>query len=250
MSGRFDGRVVAVTGAAAGLGRATARRLADEGAVVACIDIDLEGVEGVAKELNQGGRRARAYHCDVSDPTAVQETFAALTTDLGGLHALCNVAGIGMFSHTTEVRYEDWSRIIAVNLTGPFLTCQAAIPHLVRVKGNIVNVASDGGTKGLPFAAPYSASKGGLVMLTKSLAVELMPMGIRVNAVSPGGMQTEMTAGWRFPPDAPSELLARFITPFGVAAPEDVASVIAFVASDEACRLTGAVIAADGGTTA
>jgi NAD(P)-dependent dehydrogenase (short-subunit alcohol dehydrogenase family) len=155
-----------------------------------------------------------------------------------------------MFAHTVDIAYADWCRILAVNLTGPFLMTQAALPHLGKVGGNVVNVASDAGAMGLPYGAPYSASKGGLVLLTKSLALELMEQGIRVNAVSPGGMNTPMIGSWGYPENMNAELMRRFLTPMGAAEPADVAKVIAFVASDDAKRMTGAVVAADGGSTA
>jgi meso-butanediol dehydrogenase / (S,S)-butanediol dehydrogenase / diacetyl reductase len=250
MTGRFAGRVGAVTGAGSGLGRCTAERLAAEGAHVACVDIDGDLVAATADGVSRAGGQARPYVCDVSDPGAVKATVAAIVADHGGLHVLCNVAGIGMFGHSTGIAYQDWCRILAVNLTGPFLMCQAALPHLVEVGGNIVNVASDAGSMGLPFGAPYSASKGGLVMLTKSLAREFIERGVRVNAVSPGGMQTAMAADWHYPDDMPLDLMGRFHSPMGTADPSDIAAVIAFVASDDAKRLTGAVVAADGGSTA
>jgi NAD(P)-dependent dehydrogenase (short-subunit alcohol dehydrogenase family) len=224
--------------------------MAGEGASVACIDVDKELVIDAADAIGRAGGHARPYACDVSDPGAVHDTIAAIASDFGGLNVVCNVAGIGMFAHSTEIAYEDWCRILAVNLTGPFLMCQAALPHLVKVRGNIVNVASDAGYMGLPYGAPYSASKGGLVMLTKSLAVEFLERGVRVNAVSPGGMNTTMTANWQYADDMSADLMRRFQTPMGMAEPSDVASVIAFVASDDAKRMTGAVVAADGGSTA
>ena len=250
MTSRFTDRVVVVTGSASGLGRSTARRMASEGATVACLDVDGAGVEAVAKELNEERDCARPFRCDVSDPESVRSTFEALTAELGRLDVLCNVAGVGLFARTAELRYEEWCRVLGVNLTGPFLTCQAAVPHLVRTAGNIVNVASDSAAMGLPFGSAYSASKGGLVMFTKSLAVELMPRGVRVNAVSPGGMATEMTASWVYPEGESPDPLGRFYTPLGIGEPDDVAAVIAFVASDEARRITGAVVPADGGSTA
>jgi meso-butanediol dehydrogenase / (S,S)-butanediol dehydrogenase / diacetyl reductase len=134
-------------------------------------------------------------------------------------------------------------------LTGPFLTCRAALPHLERSKGNIVNVASDGAAMGLPYAAAYGASKGGLVMFTKSVANEMLARGVRANVVSPGGMNTDMLSTWGFPEGEPMDRLMRFSTPLGTADPIDVARVVAFVASEDACRITGAVIPVDGGST-
>ena len=247
--GRFTGKVAAVTGAGSGLGREVARRLATEGAAVACIDVDQDAVEGLADELATRGASARPYVTDVSDPDSVDATIESLVADLGRLDVLCNVAGIGLFARTVELSVADWNRVLAVNLSGPFLMCRAALPHLERTKGNIVNVASDAAAMGLPYAAAYGASKGGLVMFTKSVANEVLGSGVRVNVVSPGGMNTDMLSTWGFPEGEAMDRLMRFSTPLGTADPSDVASVIAFVASDEACRITGAVIPVDGGST-
>jgi NAD(P)-dependent dehydrogenase (short-subunit alcohol dehydrogenase family) len=246
---RFAGKAVAVTGAGSGLGREVARRFAAEGALVGCIDVDRDAVEAVATDISAKGGNARAYPTDVSDPASVDATMESLLADAGQLHVLCNVAGIGLFSRTVELSVEDWNRVLAVNLTGPFLMCRAALPHLEESKGNIVNVASDAAAMGLPYAAAYGASKGGLVMFTKSVANEVLGRGVRVNVVSPGGMNTDMLSTWGFPDGEPFDRLMRFSTPLGTADPADVANVIAFVASDEAHRITGAVIPVDGGST-
>ena len=245
---RFGGKVAVVTGAASGLGRATALRLAEEGANVAALDVALEGAERTVSEM-QGGGKGKAYGCDVSDPQSVWVTTEEIVRDLGAPNVLCNVAGILSMAHTTDVTFEDWSRVLAVNLTGTFLMCQAVIPHLLATGGNIVNVASSGGVHGQPYSAAYGASKGGVISLTKCLAVEYMERGLRVNAIAPGGIDTSMTRAAPLPEGASRHLVARIMTPFGMTSPEHVAGVLVFLASDEADYMTGAIVSVDGGIT-
>ena len=247
--GRFGGRVAAVTGAGSGLGRATAMLLASEGANVAALDISEESVQSTVDEIAASGGRATALRTDVSDPDSVATTMKEIVGQLGAPNTVCNVAGIGKFDHTVDVPFSDWQRIIAVNLTGSFLMCQAALPYLLENGGNIVNVASTAGLMGQPYSAAYCASKGGVVQLTRALAVEYMERGVRINAVAPGGVDTPMINQFLPPADASKRLMAKLVTPMGFVKPEQVAKVIAFLASDDGDYMTGAIVSVDGGLT-
>jgi NAD(P)-dependent dehydrogenase (short-subunit alcohol dehydrogenase family) len=170
---RFTGKIVLVTGAGSGIGRATAERFASEGAQVACVDKNLLGAEETVSILRAAGAegQARAIACDVSVPEQVRATVDAIVAEHGRLDVLCNVAGIGGFHRTTEVSFETWNKFIGVNLTGQFLMCQAAIPHILKSVGAIINVGSVAGVHSHPYSAAYCASKGGVVLMTKALAV-------------------------------------------------------------------------------
>jgi NAD(P)-dependent dehydrogenase (short-subunit alcohol dehydrogenase family) len=246
---RFAGRVAVVTGAASGLGRATAMLLAAEGGEVAALDISEDGLKRTVDEITAAGGRAAAFLSDVSDPESVATAMKEIVSTLGPPRAVCNVAGIGKFAHTVEASYDDWQRIIAVNLTGTFLMCQAALPHLLENGGNIVNVASTAGVMGQPYSAAYCASKGGVVLLTKALAVEYVERGVRVNAVAPGGVDTPLIGSFEIPEGASKRLMAKLTTPMGFVKPEQVAKMIAFLASDDGDYMTGAIVSVDGGLT-
>ena len=244
---RFEGKVALVTGAGSGLGRATAMRLASEGAAVACVDIAEATVKETAASIDG---TAVAIGCDVTDEAAVAAAVERAVSELGRPSVVCNVAGIGKFQHTHEMTLADWSPIIAVNLTGTFLMCRATLPHLLDGGGAIVNVASNAGLMGQPFSVAYVASKHGVVGLTRALAVEYVKRGIRVNAVAPGGIDTPLVANFMPPEGASLKDLARIMTPLGMASPEEVAGTIAYVASDEARYMTGSIVSIDGGITA
>jgi len=246
---RFTDRVALVTGAGSGLGRATARQLGTEQALVAVLDIDEAAAKDTAAEIEAGGRTARPYRVDVRDWASVEDTVAKVANDLGRPQLLVNCAGVGQFVRSEEETAENWSRIIGVNLTGTFLMCRGVLPHLLGGGGAIVNVASNAGLMGQPYSAAYCASKGGVVNLTRALGVEYRARGVRVNAVAPGGMNTPMINTFGFPEGATAEDFAAITSPLGYAEPEEIAGLIAFVASDEGRYMVGQIVSMDGGIT-
>jgi meso-butanediol dehydrogenase/(S,S)-butanediol dehydrogenase/diacetyl reductase len=175
---------------------------------------------------------------------------AACVEAFGRLDVVANVAGILRFAHAHEMSEADWQLVLGVNLSGPFFMAQAAIPHLLESGGNIVNVASNAGLMGQSYAAAYSASKGGLVNLTRELAVEYFKRGIRINAVAPGGTDTNMMKNMDMPEGVDLQILMRNTVPRPNSKPEEIAAVIAFLASDEASSVHGAIWSADNGLTA
>jgi meso-butanediol dehydrogenase/(S,S)-butanediol dehydrogenase/diacetyl reductase len=244
---RYTDKIVIVTGAASGIGRASAIRLASEGASVACLDTDASGLEQTVKLLASAEHPVLSVICDISQESAVQAAVDRVATHFGRIDVLCNIAGILRSDRSHELSLENWNRVIGVNLTGTFLMCRAALPHLLATRGAIVNMSSTAALGAHPWMSAYAASKGGILSLTRALAVEYVKQGLRVNAICPGGVKTSIHEGFRLPKDADFELLKRALPHQGFGEPEEVAAIVAFLGSSDASYLNGIEIRADGG---
>jgi meso-butanediol dehydrogenase / (S,S)-butanediol dehydrogenase / diacetyl reductase len=239
-----------VTGAARGLGKEVARALGRDGHALYLADVLGERLEETAGELRALGYDVATRTLDVSSREQCFEAVADCVATRGDLSVLVNCAGIVRFDHFTDVTEDSWNRILAVNLSGPFFLTQAALPHLIAAHGNVVNVASSNGLMGTPYTGPYSATKAALINLTKTLAMEYVEQPIRVNAVCPGPMATEIGVGLAMPRDMDHAKVVRYSGQRGLAEASDVANVVAFLASDAAASVHGAVWTADVGTSA
>ena len=241
---RFVGKNVLVTGAASGIGRATAILFAREGARVTIGDINAAGLPETAAMI---GEAAVPVVYDAEDHASCRALVAAAAE--GGLDIVCNVAGMLKWGPTETFAAEDFDRLLRINTTSVFVICQAAMPDLVRAKGNIVNIGSTSGIRGMIYTAGYCASKHAVVGMTTALAAEYAGRGVRVNAVCPGHVSTPMTQ--QAPPagELDWEMIRRGMPKLvdGSCAPEDIAEAVAFLASDQARKATGSVLVVDGG---
>ena len=247
----LEDRVAVVTGAAQGIGAACARRLAQDGAAVALWDVDDARGQALARSLGELGRRAAYLHCDVCDAAQVAAALQATVRAFGRVDALVNNAGIFRAADFLDITEADWDAVIAVNLKGSFLVGQAVAREMVKAGGGaIVNMSSVNGVLAIPNIASYNASKGGINQLTRAMALALADHGIRVNAVAPGTIATELAARAVLGSDeAKARILGR--TPLRrLGEPEEIADVVAFLLSSAASYITGEIVYVDGGRMA
>jgi 2-hydroxycyclohexanecarboxyl-CoA dehydrogenase len=253
MMQRTQGKTVVVTGGGGGIGGATCRRFAKEGATVAVFDLNIEAAEKVATTIRAEGGRAEAFRCDITDRASVDAAVAATEARLGPIDVLVNNAGWDVFKPFTKTEPAQWDKLIAINLVGALNMHHAVLPKMAaRNKGRIVNIASDAARVGSSGEAVYAACKGGLVAFSKTIAREHARHGITVNVVCPGPTDTALLAGVAEGAPNPEKLMEAFARaiPLGrLGQPDDLAGAIVFFASDDASFITGQVVSVSGGLT-
>lgn len=248
---RLQGKHCIVTGGASGIGEATVRRFVEEGAEVLIADMNLEAAEALAADL---GAAVTAVQCDVRREADVQQVAAKALGQWSTVDVLVNNAGVELNKAYDETTVDEWDRVIDTNLRGPWLFCKYIVPHMVkRGSGSVVNVSSLNGLVGFPLSTAYGSAKGGLVVLTRDMAIELGASGVRVNCVCPGVIATPMMDRWtRLMPDqAEAQDMLRGVMPVGrMGDAAEVAGAILFFASDDSTLCQGSILSVDGGFTA
>ena len=248
---RFDGKSAIITGGAGGIGSATCRRFAAEGARVAVFDRDEAGAQKVAREIEAAGGKAQAFACDIADRQSVDAAVSASESALGPAAILVNNAGFDIFKPFLKTEPSEWERLIAINLRGPLHMHHAVLPGMVERKyGRVVNVASDAARVGSTGEAVYAACKSAMLGFSKTLAREHARHGITLNVVCPGPTSTNLLADFLKGANNPDKLMEAFrrSIPLGrIGAPDDLPGTIAFFASDDAAYVTGQVISVSGG---
>ena len=244
---RLKDKVCVITGAAQGIGEACAMQFANEGAKVVVSDVQIEKGEAVAKAIRNAGGEAIFFACDVSQKSDCVDLIQAAVDAFGSVDVHLSNAAIIAAKEFLDITEEDWEQTVGVNLNGFFYAGQAAAAQMVKQgSGNIINMSSINAVVAIPTATPYTVCKGGVLQLTKSMALSLAPHGIRVNAVGPGTIATEMGKTMMSNPAAKKRVLSR--TPLGrPGEPDEIASVCVFLASDDASYITGETIYCDGG---
>jgi NAD(P)-dependent dehydrogenase (short-subunit alcohol dehydrogenase family) len=256
MTGRLQGRAALITGAGSGIGRATAELFSAEGAAVGVVDMSADAAEETVAKITAAGGRALALVADVTSAEQVAAVVAQAASEFGRLDLLYNNAGVDSRGSVAEATEEDWDRCFAVNVKGTFLCSKAAIPHLRDAGGGaIVNQGSVAGLVAVPNFAAYCAAKGAVVSLTRSMAIDLAPQRIRVNAICPGTVFTPLMEPMlraRGDGDLDAGLAKTLVKyPIGrLGTPEEIARVALFLSSDESSFMTGSIVTADGGMTA
>lgn len=250
---KFTGKTVIVTGGGGGIGGATCRRFAQEGAKVAVFDMNIEAAQKVASEIEASGGIAKAYVCNITDRAGVDKAVAQAETDLGPIDVLVNNAGWDVFKPFTKTAPQDWDKLIAINLTGALHMHHAVLPGMAaRKNGRIVNIASDAARVGSSGEAVYAACKGGLVSFSKTIAREHARHNVTVNVVCPGPTDTALFADYKEGAGNPEKLMEAFTRaiPLGrIGQPNDLPGAILFFASDDASYITGQVLSVSGGLT-
>ena len=245
---RLEKKVALVTGAGSGIGKATAICLANEGTALTVCDLNESGLEETVSELPTN---CKSLECafDVSDSNACNLAVEKCLERFGRLDILCNVAGVVLCQHLEKISDADWQRLLDINLSGVFFMCRAAMPSLIKSKGCIINMASSAGREGQAYNSAYCATKAGVIMLSKSLALEFAANNVRVNAICPGMVDTPLTQNFTFPEKADAQLLSRLSPLLEGAKPEEIGALVVYLASPEARFITGADLPIDGGQT-
>lgn len=243
---RFAGKTALITGAGSGIGRAVVQRLAAGGATIIGVDINAAGLDETSSLLPTP---LTPIVADVSNPEVCADVVNRALSVTGRLDVLGNIAGISRAEHFTEVSVADYRQMMAVNVDGPFFMTQAAMPHLIESSGAVVFIASTAAIMGQAYCSTYSMSKAAVAQLTKSMALEFMKTGVRINAIAPGGIQSPMTAGFSVPPNMDMQLASRYHPIRGMGEPDEIAAAFELLASDDGRGIHGAIFSVDRGLT-
>ena len=249
-AGRFAGKVALLTGAASGIGQATAIRMAGEGATVWAVDINTDGLAETAETVTAAGGMITTQRIDVTSVDDCKSAVADCVAAHGQLDVLGNIAGVARQHQLASVTQADWDLIMQVNVNGPFFLTQAAMPHILESNGAVILLASSAGLMGQAYTVPYCAAKGAVVSMTRALAMEFAQTGVRINAIAPGAVDTPLYRNFELADGIDFELMRNYVgvRPPGTA--EQIAGLFAFLASDDATNIHGSILSADAGLTA